>query len=296
MQTKIVEGKTLALLSDLRLWPKNPRIADDKNFEKLKRQIIELGIYKPLLITEDGEILGGNQRFKIFKELVEINKDYEWVWVSILHNCWTDEDRLKYAVSDNFSAGEYTREKLAELINIDQPSLLDGYGFTFTDKKTISDFIGELAMTENEVKFKTVEKNLTELGINEETIDIIKTMAQFQKKSEKLEEPEVKGEITGIKFPLIFWITDKILYEQLKELFKTNRKDVYDLEKLTNFVEKIVGYKLPTSDDKLVELYKKSEVVNMEIKDLEDLNEKTDGKKIQLEERKLKIKELLNLC
>ena len=101
MFTKIEDGKILAKLNDLRLWPKNPRIAEDKDLERLKKQIKELGVYKPLLVTPDGEILGGNMRFKMLKELVKEDPiKYEFVWVSVV-DAWTDSERLKYALSDN---------------------------------------------------------------------------------------------------------------------------------------------------------------------------------------------------
>ena len=52
---------------------------DKKNYERLKEQIESLGVYKPLLITPDGEVLGGNQRFKVFNELIGKDKKYEKV-------------------------------------------------------------------------------------------------------------------------------------------------------------------------------------------------------------------------
>ncbi|HOR57491.1 MAG TPA: hypothetical protein PLV82_02345 [bacterium] len=40
-------------VGDLKLWDKNPRKIQDKDFKRLKDQIIKLNVYKPLLINQD---------------------------------------------------------------------------------------------------------------------------------------------------------------------------------------------------------------------------------------------------
>lgn len=61
-------------ISELKNWDKNPRGIKKDDFERLKKQIQKLGQYKPLLITEDGTVLGGNMRLKAYKELGIENK------------------------------------------------------------------------------------------------------------------------------------------------------------------------------------------------------------------------------
>lgn len=46
--------------NELREWENNHRIITGDGLERLKKQILELGQYKPLLIMTDGTVLGGN--------------------------------------------------------------------------------------------------------------------------------------------------------------------------------------------------------------------------------------------
>ena len=53
-------------------WEKNPRGITIKDFERLKKQIQELGVYKPLIACQEkGKyiILGGNMRIRALQEL-----------------------------------------------------------------------------------------------------------------------------------------------------------------------------------------------------------------------------------
>lgn len=45
-------------ISKLRLWDKNPRSVTAKDFARLKRQIEKFGVYKPLICTPEGIVLG----------------------------------------------------------------------------------------------------------------------------------------------------------------------------------------------------------------------------------------------
>mgnify|MGYP001617181139 CR=1 FL=1 len=102
--------KTIWDISKLKNWEKNPRAIKKEDFERLKKQIKELGQYKPLLITEDGTVLGGNMRLQAYKELGLTD-----IWVSIV-KAETEAEKLKYALSDNDRAGYYVEQDLAELI------------------------------------------------------------------------------------------------------------------------------------------------------------------------------------
>jgi len=97
-------------LSSLKNWDKNPRSIDKKNFERLKKQITKLGEYKPLLITDDGTVVGGNMRLKAYQEL-----GWEKAWVSVVE-ADTEEEKIEYALSDNDRVGQYEGDQLADLI------------------------------------------------------------------------------------------------------------------------------------------------------------------------------------
>jgi hypothetical protein len=69
-----------------------------------------LGQYKPLLITSDGEVLGGNMRLRAYKDLGMTE-----AWVSVVEPK-TEAEKLEYALSDNDRVGYYEDDKLAELL------------------------------------------------------------------------------------------------------------------------------------------------------------------------------------
>jgi DNA modification methylase len=91
------------------LWDKNPRSIKEKDFNRLKKQIQELGQYKPILITTDGTVIGGNMRMRAYQE-----SGIEDIWVSVV-NPKDEAELLKYALSDNDRAGYYDDDLLANL-------------------------------------------------------------------------------------------------------------------------------------------------------------------------------------
>jgi len=104
-------AKDYKKLTELHGWDKNPRSIKGKDFDRLKKQIQKLGQYKPLLITKDNEVIGGNMRLKAYKEL-GINE----VWVSVV-DPKDDNEKLEYALSDNDRAGFYDSDLLANLVS-----------------------------------------------------------------------------------------------------------------------------------------------------------------------------------
>jgi DNA modification methylase len=91
-------------------WKDNPRNIKEGDFTRLKGQIARLGQYKPLLITPDGTVIGGNMRLRAYRELGVTD-----IWVSIIEP--KDKNQmLEYALSDNDRAGYYDDDMLANLI------------------------------------------------------------------------------------------------------------------------------------------------------------------------------------
>jgi len=94
-------------------WAKNPRNIRKKDFARLKRQIQDVGIIKPLLAEKKGNkfiILGGNMRLRAYKDL-----GYKQVDL-ILIEPKNEAARIKIALADNDRAGEYDEQALAELV------------------------------------------------------------------------------------------------------------------------------------------------------------------------------------
>ena len=100
-------------ISEVNLWDKNPRNIKTKDFERLKKQIKDLGVYKPMIaVKENGgyTVLGGNMRLRALKEL-----GFKDVDISVV-NAKTEAQKIKFALSDNDRAGEYDEQMLAELV------------------------------------------------------------------------------------------------------------------------------------------------------------------------------------
>jgi len=233
----------------MRLWPKNPRVIEDKDLGRLEKQIVELGLYKPLEVTPDGEVLGGNQRFKVLQKLYKSSQSEErennlWVWVSVVE-AWNDADRLKYALSDNDAVGKYKREKILELIKplAGQESLFDDYKMEIGDKKTLSDFHAEIDYTEKELKLKQLKNDLLELGLKDETITQFLLMAEYNRESLKLDEVDIQGCISGVRQVLTFWFDDDKQYQKVKDIFATSKKVDFNTDLLLEILKK-QGYEI----------------------------------------------------
>ncbi len=109
MNTFIKDGKTYAKVGELRPWDKNPRAINNEQFVELQNRIKRLGQFKPLIVTEDGIIVGGNMRRRAFTQL-----GITEAWVSVV-KAPTDREKFDYALIDNSEMGFYDREQLAEL-------------------------------------------------------------------------------------------------------------------------------------------------------------------------------------
>ncbi len=125
-------GVTYANVSDLFLYKDNPRDVEAKDFERLIEQI-KLGEHSTLLVTTEGEVLGGNTRLRAYKKIgkerakvVVVNivetsagvhividdKKSERTFESV------DQAKIELALSHNDSIGTNNETKLAELMTI----------------------------------------------------------------------------------------------------------------------------------------------------------------------------------
>lgn len=97
-------------ISSLRNWDKNPRAIKKEKFEILKKRIKKYGQFKPVLITEDGEVLGGNMRLRAMNDL-----GVKEVWVSVIEPK-NEAEKIEIALADNEEMGFYEEDRLAELV------------------------------------------------------------------------------------------------------------------------------------------------------------------------------------
>ena len=102
-----------APIDKVRSWKENPRTIKKGDYDRLKKQILELGFYKPLVATSDGNggwvVVGGNMRLRALKEIGAAEVELTIV------DAPTDELKLKYTLSDNDRAGAWDDQALAEL-------------------------------------------------------------------------------------------------------------------------------------------------------------------------------------
>ena len=96
--------------SELKEWKDNPRSITKQAFERLKKHITAHGQMQPLVITADGEVLGGNMRLKAYREL-----GIDEVWVKVVEPK-DENDKLKIALVLNDRAGFYDDDLLANLL------------------------------------------------------------------------------------------------------------------------------------------------------------------------------------
>lgn len=101
---------TYRKINELRNWSDNPRSIKPERFQELKNRITRFGQFKPVIITPDGEVLGGNMRLKAMKEL-----GIEDIWVSVVEPK-SDAEKIEIALTDNEEMGFYEDKQLADLI------------------------------------------------------------------------------------------------------------------------------------------------------------------------------------
>lgn len=128
------DGVTLAPVKDLFLFKDNPRDVEAKDFERLLEQI-KLGEHSTMLVTLEGEVLGGNTRLRAYKKIgkefakvvvVEIVETKEGVHI-IVDGVKSErvfdtvgQAKVELALSHNDSIGTNNTEKLAELMTINK--------------------------------------------------------------------------------------------------------------------------------------------------------------------------------
>lgn len=135
---------TYRAISSLHNWEHNPRTATKDGIERLIKQIKKLGVYKPLLITEDGTVLGGNMRLKALEQIGQ--KD---VWVSVV-NAPTEELKIEYALSDNDRVGKYEGDQLANLIGNFPEVEWGDYAVDIKEPELVSDLMDSFKEVEED--------------------------------------------------------------------------------------------------------------------------------------------------
>jgi len=134
-------------LSTLKLNTANPRVIKDEKFKKLVQSVKEfpkMMALRPIVIDNDGTILGGNMRYRALLSLGYKEVPDEWVRRA---SELTDEEKQRFIIEDNVPFGEWDWEKLA---NEWDAELLDEWGMDIqlSDKDKLD--IGEAEIEEKE--------------------------------------------------------------------------------------------------------------------------------------------------
>lgn len=175
------DGVTLAPVKDLFLFKDNPRDVEASDFARLLEQI-KLGEHSTMLVTLEGEVLGGNTRLRAYQklgkefakvvvvELVE-TKDGVHIIIDGLKSERTFETvgqaKVELALSHNDSIGTNNLEKLTELMTINKiDTSIYSVSTTITPVQELLDSVspsdGEDGNGESEYDKDLVDKNIYE--------------------------------------------------------------------------------------------------------------------------------------
>lgn len=123
-------------LSNISTNPNNPRIIKDGKFKKLVQSIKEfpeMMALRPLIVDENGFILGGNMRREALVELGYTEIQEDWIKTAI---GLTEEQKKEFIVKDNLGYGEWDWEALA---NSWDNVLLDNWGLDIPNWKQVDE-------------------------------------------------------------------------------------------------------------------------------------------------------------
>jgi len=109
-----MEIKKMISLSKIKSNPNNPRLIKDDKFYKLVESLKTFGEkmmpLRPIVVDEDGIILGGNMRFKALKELKYSKVPEDWIKQV---NDLTEQQKQEFIIKDNVGFGAWDWELLA---------------------------------------------------------------------------------------------------------------------------------------------------------------------------------------
>ena len=135
----------------------NPRLdlqPEDKEYQDIKRSIVEFGLVEPLVINKDMTIIGGHQRLKVLKEL-----NFTTIPCIIVNLDKTKEKMLNIAL--NKIAGDWDRAKLKDLLEELDTGEFD-ISLTGWDEQEIEDLMTEFYVEPGEDDFD-VDKAIEEI-------------------------------------------------------------------------------------------------------------------------------------
>lgn len=113
---------SVAKIDDLLLSEENPRKISRKDFETLKKSLVEFPEMKQLrevVVDEDLKVLAGHQRLLALKDL-----DYEDVYIKQVFGL-TKKQKREFMIKDNVSSGKWDADIIGNFWEVDE---LKGFG------------------------------------------------------------------------------------------------------------------------------------------------------------------------
>jgi hypothetical protein len=109
-------------LSSIKPNPDNPRVIKDERFQRLKQSIQDfpkMMALRPMVIDDQGMILGGNMRLKALQDLGFKEVPNEWVKQAAE---LTEEEKQRFIIADNVGFGDWSWDILSSSWDVDQLS------------------------------------------------------------------------------------------------------------------------------------------------------------------------------
>jgi len=153
-------------LSELKINNANPRQIKDKKYKELKKSIQEFPKMldlRPIIIDDDGTILGGNMRYRALLDLGYKEVPDSWVRKA---SELTDEEKRRFIIVDNVQFGEWDFEALANEwdANLLVDWGLEGLNLDISQEIDINDYDNYEIIDENEIKTDIKKGDLIEIG------------------------------------------------------------------------------------------------------------------------------------
>jgi ParB-like chromosome segregation protein Spo0J len=123
-------------LSELKVNPGNPRLIKDHKFKSLVKSLKEfpeMMKLRPIVVTDENIILGGNMRFRALLELGYKEIPSEWI---IKASDLTPKQQKEFLIKDNIGFGEWEWDTLANEWDVEQ---LEDWGLDIPELKAIDE-------------------------------------------------------------------------------------------------------------------------------------------------------------
>jgi len=151
-------------LDKLQEWEDNPRDVSEEDFERLKKQLERLPVFKPLVAYKEGNkfiVLGGNMRLKAYRELGR-----EFAFVSLV-DPESEQEKLEISLADNDQVGYYLLDQLAaQAVQYKDTLDLELFHVQAGADMTLKDVIGDLNLEDSALNLDDVLEEGEEAAAN----------------------------------------------------------------------------------------------------------------------------------